>query len=357
MALQNGGPSFLGNFFPRGVQIKAKANAQILHLLENPGPAVGSQGRQSPIVEGEFGVRDDFVQVDHVHMPQTATLRTGAFWGIEAKGVGFRLRVGNAGGGAHEVAAKMNDLRAVVIGHHEVAFAQAHRGQNALFNALFALRFGHEAVNHDFNIVRLVPVQTYAPRDVHPLAVHTRLQVALLGHGFKELAVMPLSGPHDGGEQRDALSGEALQNLRPNLIVRVADHGLVGRQRIGRRGARVEQAQEVVDLCDGADRGSGISVGGLLLNGNDRTQAFNAVYIGALHGAQKLTGIAGKRLHVAALALRIQGVKGQRGLSRTTQARDDHQGLTGQGDIHIVQVVLAGTEYFDFSSHGRLTCG
>ncbi len=136
----------------------------------------------------------------------------------------------------------MNDLRAVVIGHHKVAFAQAHRGQNALFNALFALRFGHEAVNHDFNIVRLVPVQTYTACDVHPLAIHPCLQVALLGHGLKEFAVMPLSGPHDGGKQGDALSGEALQNLRPDLIVRIADHGLVGRQRIGRRGARIEQA-------------------------------------------------------------------------------------------------------------------
>ena len=95
---------------------------------------------------------------------------------------------------------EMHDFIAVIISDHNVPFAQAHGGNNAFFDAFFCTLFDHNAVDDNFYIMRLVAVQFKTPADVLPFSVDARAQIALFGHGFEELSVMPLSRLHHGGQ-------------------------------------------------------------------------------------------------------------------------------------------------------------
>src|SRR5690606_22090882 len=103
--------------------------------------------------------------------------------------------------------------------------------------------------------------------------------------------------------------------------------------------AGVEQAQVVVDLGDGADGRARIVRGRLLLDRDRRRQPLDVVDVGLVHHAQELARIRRQRLDVAALALRVDRVEGQRGLARARQAGDHDQAVAGQVEADVFQVV------------------
>ena len=74
----------------------------------------------------------------------------------------------------------------------------------------------------------------------------------------------------------------------------------------------VEHAQVIVNLGDGAYRGAGAARGGLLLDGDGRRESLDGIHVGPLHLVEELAGVSGKRFHIPALALRINGVESQR---------------------------------------------
>src|SRR5690606_18826636 len=104
-----------------------------------------------------------------------------------------------------------------------------------------------------------------------------------------------------------------------------------------------QQAQVVVDLGDGADGRARIVRGGLLFDRDGRAQALDVVHVRLLHHAEELPGIGRQRLDVAALALGVDGVEGQRGLAGAGQAGDDDQPVPGQVQVDVLEVVGAGT--------------
>ena len=112
------------------------------------------------------------------------------------------------------------------------------------------------------------------------------------------------------GERQDVLQ-DLLGGLARNLVaadgaMRNADGG-------------VEHAQVIVNFGDGADGGARAAAGGFLLDGDGRAQAVDGIDFGPLHLIQELARIGGKRLHVAALALGVDGVEGERGLAGAAQ--------------------------------------
>ena len=82
---------------------------------------------------------------------------------------------------------------------------------------------------------------------------------------------------------------------------------------IRRADARVQQAQVVVDLGDGADGGARVVAGGLLLDRDGRRQALDQVHIRLVHQLQELPGVGRQALDIAALALGVKRVEGERG--------------------------------------------
>ena len=114
--------------------------------------------------------------------------------------------------------------------------------------------------------------------------------------------------------------------------------------------AGVEQAEVVVDLGDGADGRAGVARGRLLVDRDRRRQALDEVDVGLVHLAEELAGVGRERLDVAALALGVDGVEGERGLARAGQPGEDDQPVAGQLERDVLQVVLAGAANVRVSS-------
>ena len=69
--------------------------------------------------------------------------------------------------------------------------------------------------------------------------------------------------------------------------------------------------------------------------------------IGLLHHLQKLARISRQRFDIAPLPLGVDRIEGERGLAGAGQAGDHDQFLARQLDIHALEIMLAGTFYFD----------
>ena len=102
-----------------------------------------------------------------------------------------------------------------------------------------------------------------------------------------------------------------------------------------------------MDLGHRADGGAWIAAGGLLLDGDGRRQALDQVHIGLAHQLQELARIGRKRLHIAALALGIDGVKGQRRFARSRQPGDHHQLAARNIDRYVLEVMFPRATHAD----------
>ena len=113
-----------------------------------------------------------------------------------------------------------------------------------------------------------------------------------------------------------------------------------------------QETQVVVDLRDGADRGSRVPGGGLLVDGDRGREPLDEVAVRLVHLPQELAGVGGQGLDVASLPLGEDGVEGQRGLARPAQPRENDQGIPGQVQGDVLQVVDAGTSHEDSALSG-----
>ena len=75
------------------------------------------------------------------------------------------------------------------------------------------------------------------------------------------------------------------------------------------------------------------------------------VDIRLLHQFQELAGIGRQALDIAALALGIDGVEGERRLARARQAGQHRQGVARNLDIDILEIVLARAADGDVFQH------
>ena len=170
---------------------------------------------------------------------------------------------------------------------------------------------------------------------------------ALLVEGFELFAELAFAAADDGGEDGDAFAGSEGDDALDDLVGGLARDGAaaVGAVRLADGG--VEEAEVVVDLGDGADGGAGAAAGGLLLDGDGGAEAVDGVDVGPLHLVEELAGVGGEGLDVAALALGVDGVEGERGFARAGEAGDDGQGVARDGDVDVAEVVLAGSAHGD----------
>jgi hypothetical protein len=71
------------------------------------------------------------------------------------------------------------------------------------------------------------------------------------------------------------------------------------------------------------------------------------VHIGLSHHVEELARIGRQALDIAALALGIDRVEGERGFPRSRQAGDDHQLVARDVHVHALQIVLARAAHLD----------
>ena len=142
------------------------------------------------------------------------------------------------------------------------------------------------------------------------------------------MTVTPLAGAECRMRSHDLLGGLARDGPAAVGAVRRADGG-------------VEKAEVVVDLGDGADGGARAAAGGLLLDGDGRAEAFDGVDVGALDLVEELARVGGESFDVAALALGVDGVEGERRFTGAGEAGDHRQRVARDADVDVAQIVLA----------------
>src|SRR5215204_2086508 len=113
-------------------------------------------------------------------------------------------------------------------------------------------------------------------------------------------------------------------------------------------GPRVEQAQVVVDLGDGADRRARVARGRLLVDRDRRREAVDRVDVGLLHHLEELARVGGEALDVPPLTFGVDRVEGQGRLSGAAEAGDADQLVPRQPDGDVLEVVLPRAVNYEF---------
>ena len=116
---------------------------------------------------------------------------------------------------------------------------------------------------------------------------------------------------------------------------------------MGFAGAAEEQPEIVLNLRHRAHGGAGVVAGGFLVDRNRRRQPLNGIHIGLVHLAEKLAGVSREALHVTPLALGEDRVEGEGALTTAAHAGEHHQAVAGDGEINVLEVVLAGAPHPD----------
>jgi hypothetical protein len=177
--------------------------------------------------------------------------------------------------------------------------------------------------------------------EVAQLAVDARAHEALLGQPRELLLVLALAPAHDGREQRGARALAEREHARRHLLERLAADRRVAARAVRDADARPEQTQVVEQLGGGAHRRARATRDGGLLDRDRGREAVDRLDVGLRELVEELAGVGGERLDVAALALGVERVEGERGLAAAREARDDHEPVARDVHVDVAQVVDA----------------
>ena len=112
------------------------------------------------------------------------------------------------------------------------------------------------------------------------------------------------------GKEEDAMTFVIAENHVDDLFLGIFYHLLATMIAVSSTGTCIEQTQVIVNLCGCAHGGTGILVGSLLFDTDDRTETCNLIYIRTFHAAQKIAGVCRESFDIASLAFGKDGVEG-----------------------------------------------
>ncbi len=234
------------------------------------------------------------------------------------------------------------------------AVGDAQRGLEAFGEALLQIWLHLDAIDDHVDVVFLGLLEAGQIGRLDGLTVHPEPNEALRLHVGEQFGELALAVAHHRRQHHEPGAFGQRQHRVHHLAhaLRLQRQGVVGAE--GRAGARVEQAQVVVDLGDRAHGGARVVRGGLLLDADRRAQALDHVDIGLVHQLQELPRVGTQALDVAPLTFRIERVERQARLARSRQPGDDHQLVARDVDVDVLEVVGARAPHPD---HARLAAG
>ena len=188
----------------------------------------------------------------------------------------------------------------------------------------------HEPVDDHRDVVLELLVEPDAPRRAGAISPSTLTRAKPSPRRSSNTSLeLALAAAHDGASTVNRVpSGSAITWSticsadwpaigRPQIVaVRLADPG-------------EQQAQVVVDLGDRADRRARVARRRLLVDRDRRREALDGVDVGLLHLPEELARVRREGLDVAALALGVERVEGERRLARAGQPGDADELLPG----------------------------
>ena len=175
------------------------------------------------------------------------------------------------------------------------------------------------------------------------LAVDLDAREALVAQLLEDILVLALAVTDDRGVDGELRPFRQLEDLVDDRLLALARDRLAADRAVRPADPGIEKTQIVVDLGDRADRRARVPRGRLLVDRDRRREPFDRVDVGLLHHLEELARVSREALHVAPLALRIDGVEGQRGLAGARKPGDADQLVPGQPDVDVLEIVLPGT--------------
>ncbi len=227
-------------------------------------------------------------------------------------------------------------------GDDERAFAEGQGLLDGLRQARPHFRLELQPVDDDLDVVLDAAVELEVVGQPHDLAIDAGADEAALEHVLEEVLVLALLAAHHGRQDEEARPLRQGQDAGEDLFARLGGDGPAAVGAVALADAGEEDAQVVVDLGDGADGRARIAAGRLLLDADGRRQAAEVIDVGLLQLAEELAGVGRQRLDVAALALGVERVEGQRDLAGAADAGEDDQLVARQVEVDVAEVVLAG---------------
>ena len=200
----------------------------------------------------------------------------------------------------------------------------------------------HEPVDDDLDRVLELLVELDLLVEVALLAVHLHAREALAAQLLQEVLVLALAVAHDRRVDRELRPLGQAQHLVDDRLDGLPRDRPAADRAVRPPDARVEEAEVVVDLGHRAHGRARVPRGRLLVDRDRRREPVDRVDVGLLHHLQELARVRGERLDVAALALGVDRVEGERGLPGAGEPGDGDQRVPRQADGDVLQVVLAG---------------
>ena len=157
----------------------------------------------------------------------------------------------------------------------------------------------------------LVPVEGCHLVEFAKFSVDPDLGITPLAHLLQKLLIMAFAALDYRSQKITFAVLVVFHDQRHYLFVGITDHGLAGMGRVCSRSPCIQEAEEVVDFSYGSDGRTGVVSGGLLLDGNYRTETGNRLYLRFFQYTHEMLGIGRKRVHVPPLALGVDGIEGK----------------------------------------------
>ena len=350
-------PVLLAQLRKRRRELEAVMGGEALQGLAVIFRAGVGPGRERAVVQAQRRVRHDQSGIELGLDAEAVAGRAGAERVVEGEQPRLDLVDGEAGDRAGEPGREGRAFAAVGVLDEQQPVRQFQRRLDGISQPGRQVVAQHDAVDHHVDIVLELLVERRRLVDQVDFAVDLDALEAALLQVLEFLAVFALAAAHDGRQQVEPAAFGHRQHGVDHLGDGLALDRQAGRRRIGDADPRPQQAHVVVDFRHRADGRARVARGRLLLDGDRRRQAFDMVDVRLLHQLEELPGIGRQALDIAALALGIDGVEGERGLAGAAEPGDDDQVVARDLDVDVAEIVLARTADADVRQAGRVRGG
>ncbi len=373
-AVQDGILLRLLELVPRRIErkmhlVRDVAQVAATEIAENQRAVVLLDGRNAAVLDGLRLVRDNQIQVELVAFAHALTGGATALRIVEAEEPRFQFRNGDAALGASQERAlqaifflgrRISSLRRIPRTRrtsrsqqetHQLSVGQFQCAFQRLAQAAHVLAFQRQAVNHRFNRMLLVTHKRGNIFQAVNHAIHAGTHKSVFLEFGQFLAVFALALLHNRRHHRNLLALVAHIQIIDNLVYRLRlNHApTIGAMRHAQ--ARKKQTVMIQDFYHRTHCGTRVTVHRLLVDRNRRRDTAHALHLGVLHAADELARIRRKRLHKAALAFLEHRIEREARLARTGNAGYHHDGIAGNGKVHMAEVMFVRIADFDRLGH------
>ena len=363
-AVQDQVAGLVAQVLPRRVEIEAVLLGQRVEGIAAVivGTVVERVAQEATVLDTALRVRDEEVRMRALVRADAATGPAGALRVIEHEEIRHDVAVDERMPRAAErlrKARRLAGVRAADDGGRQQRVADAQGMFDAGLELLLDARDEDEAIHHgrELRIARQCVRHVFGEVDPHGRLATAGVDVHVAAAELADLVEDELGilavDLEDRRTQLDLGTLGELEERLQDLRGRLHRHRLVGVRAVTFADGGEKQVQVARDVGERTDGGPGVAADGLLLDGDHGRQAVDEVHVRLLHLGDEALGVGGQRLHVAALALGVDGVEGERRLAGAGQARDYREFVAGDLDRDVLEVVDPGALHGDGRAHRR----